>query len=141
MGKIQKFFAECLNRGTRQRNYLKKIKKTLPSAWARALGKVLLKKIKKNFAECLGWGTRQSNFFKKYFFCRVLGRALGKITVNGRRRNGRKYFTECRPKHSANFFYFAEYPDKKHSAKTLCRNFFCRADFAECYTRQSLCRV
>ena len=25
--KIQKFFAECLNRGTRQRNYLKKIKK------------------------------------------------------------------------------------------------------------------
>ena len=39
--KIQKFFAECLNMGTRQRNYLKKIKKTLPSAWAGALGKVL----------------------------------------------------------------------------------------------------
>ena len=44
--KIQKFFAECLNMDTRQRNYLKKIKKTLQSAWAGALGKVLfLKKI------------------------------------------------------------------------------------------------
>ena len=85
--------------------------------------KYFLKINKKNFAECLGWGTRQSNFFKKiFFFCRVLGRSLGKITVNGRRRNGRKYFAEC--------------PDKKHSTKTLCREKFCRADFAECYTRQ-----
>ena len=39
--KIQKFFAECLNRDTRQRNYLKKIKKTLPSAWEGALAKVI----------------------------------------------------------------------------------------------------
>ena len=39
--KIQKFFVECLNRGTRQRNYLKINKKTLPSAWAGALGKVI----------------------------------------------------------------------------------------------------
>ena len=45
--KMQKSFAECLNRGTRQRNYFKKIKKTLPSAWAGALGKVLFKKNKK----------------------------------------------------------------------------------------------
>jgi hypothetical protein len=29
----------------------------------------------------------------------VLGRALGKIPVNGR-----KYFAECRPKHSAKYF-------------------------------------
>ena len=119
--KIQKFFAECLNRSTRQKNYLKKNKKPLPSAWAGALGKVFFKKI--------------------IFFCRVLGRALGKITVNGWRRNGRKYFAECRPKHLAIFFYFAECPDKKHSAKTLCREKIYRADFAECYTRQSLCRV
>ena len=78
--KIQKFFAECLNRGTRQRNYLKKNfaecldrgtrqsnlkkKKTLPSAWAGALGKVIFKK-------------------NKFFFCRVLGQPLGKTTVNG----------------------------------------------------------
>jgi hypothetical protein len=34
----------------------------------------------------------------------VLGRALGKIPVNGWHRNGRKYFAECRPKHSAKFF-------------------------------------
>jgi len=33
-----------------------------------------------------------------------MGRAVGRITVNGRRRNGRKYFAECRIKHSAIFF-------------------------------------
>ena len=42
--KIQKFFAECLGKGTRQSNFLKKIKT--------------------NFAECLGRGTRQSTLKK-----------------------------------------------------------------------------
>ena len=58
--KIQKFFAECLNRGTRLRNYLKKIKKTLPSAWAGALGKVILKN-KKKILPSAGSDTRQNN--------------------------------------------------------------------------------
>jgi len=50
--------------GHSAKKLFKKNKKTLPSAWAGALGKVIfLKKIKKNFAECLGRGTRQSNFF------------------------------------------------------------------------------
>jgi len=40
--KNKKNFAECLGRGTRQRNYLKKNKKTLPSAWAGALGKEII---------------------------------------------------------------------------------------------------
>ena len=43
--KIQKFFAECLGWRTRQSIFLKK---TLPSVWAGALGKVFFfKKIKK----------------------------------------------------------------------------------------------
>ena len=62
----------------------------------------------------------------------MLGRPLGKITVNGRRRNGQKYFAECRPKHSAIFFLFCRVPGWKALGKDpLPRNFLPRG----------LCRV
>ena len=85
----------------------------------------------------------------------MLGRALGKITVNGRRRNGRKYFAECRPKHSAKLFFilpsgpikstrqrpFAEkiFAERTLPSATLGKAFAeCKGLFAECKnTRQS----
>jgi hypothetical protein len=52
--KIQQIFAECPNRGNRQRNFFKKIKNTLPSARAGALGKVIF--LKKNLCRVPGQG-------------------------------------------------------------------------------------
>jgi hypothetical protein len=43
------------------------------------------------------------------------------------------------PWHSANLF--AECPRKSTRQRRLCRCTVCRAFFAECHTRQSLCRV
>ena len=59
----------------------------------------------------------------------MLGQALGKITVNGG--TTENILPSAALSTRQNCFYFVECPDKKHSAKTLCREKFCRADFAE----------
>ena len=46
-------------------------------------------------------------------------------------------FAECRALGKG----FAECPTKDTRQRRLCRLFFCRVLFAECSTRQSLCRV
>jgi hypothetical protein len=55
-----------------------------------------------------------------------------------RRRNGR-FSLPSALWHSANIF--AECPRKSNRQRSICRCTVCRAFFAECYTRQSLCRV
>ena len=86
------------------------------------------------FAECCQEDTRQ-----RYLRCRVSPLTLGKAAVSvTRRRNGR-FSLPSAPWHSANLF--AECPRKSTRQRRLCRCTVCRAFFAECYTRQSLCRV
>jgi hypothetical protein len=86
------------------------------------------------FAECCPEDTRQ-----RYLLCRVPALTLRKAAVSvTRRRNGR-FSLPSAPWHSANIF--AECPRKSTRQRSLCRCTVCRAFFAECYTRQSLCRV
>jgi hypothetical protein len=65
----------------------------------------------------------------------TLGKAAVSVT---RSRNGR-FSLPSAPWHSANIF--AECPRKSIRQRSLCRCTVYRAFFAECYTRQSLCRV
>ena len=61
--KIQKFFAKCLGLRTRQSIFFKK--KTLPSVWAGALGKVFLKiKNKKTLPSAWAAALGKVFFFK-----------------------------------------------------------------------------
>jgi hypothetical protein len=86
------------------------------------------------FVECCLEDTRQ-----RYLLCRVSQGTLGKAAVSvTRRRNGRFSLPSARW-HSAKRF--AECPRKSTRQRRLCRCTVCRAFFAECYTRQSLCRV
>jgi hypothetical protein len=129
---------------------LGKLTQTLPSADTRqriicrvparsALGKVIfLKKIKKTLPSACQVSTRQSEFLKKI----------------------KKIFAECLPgQHSANTPSgngcrqalpnaemtlgkgFAECPTLGTRQRNLCRLILCRVVFAECGTRQRLCRV
>ena len=81
------------------------------------------------FAECCLEDTRQ-----RYLLCRVSPAAVS-VT---RRRNGR-FSLPSALWHSAKRF--AECPRKSTRQRRLCRCTVCRAFFAECHTRQSLCRV
>jgi hypothetical protein len=64
---------------------------------------------------------------------------LGKDTVSVTRRHNGCFSLTSAPWHSANLF--AECPRKSTRQRRLCRCTMCRAFFAECDTRQSLCRV
>jgi hypothetical protein len=108
------------------------------------------------FAECNGSGTRQRSTL-----CRVPYQTLEKVPDMGtpladslssadwqtlgkdvvsinRRRNG-CFFLPSVLWHSAN--HFVECPRKSTRQRRLCRCTVCRALFAECDTRQRLCRV
>ena len=87
---------------------------TLPSAKVLALSKDL------NVCRVPGPSTRQSDHVAGPWwpFCRV-------PTV----------------RHSAKIWKFAECPKSDTRQRTLCRGRFCRVAFAECYTRQRVCRV
>jgi hypothetical protein len=122
-------FAECYVAGTRQRGRLCRVPH-------RALGKepdmgTLPGGL---FAEC-----PRGHSAKMYSLPSASGKTLGKDAVSvTRHRNGR-FSLPSAPWHSANLF--AEYPRKSTRQRRLCRCTVCRAFFAECHTRQSLCRV
>jgi hypothetical protein len=80
-------------------------------------------------------GTRQ-----RLNLCQVLlGRHSAKRpSPSPRQRNG-CFSLPSAPWHSTNLF--AECPRKSTRQRRLCRCTVCRAFFAECDTRQSLCRV
>jgi hypothetical protein len=139
-------FAEC---NTRQRG-------ALPSVRVITLSKEQRPRHRfRDFAECNVVGTRQRGTL-----CRVPHIALGKEPDMGTLPGG--LFVECllgrhsakkpspsphhrnggfslpsAPRHSANLF--AECPRKSTGQRRLCRCTVCRAFFAECDTRQSLC--
>jgi hypothetical protein len=94
------------------------------------------------FAEChlgysaksLTWGPSLAGSLPS-----AAGKTLGRAAVSVTRcRNGR-FSLPSAPWHSANIF--GECPRKSTRQRSLCRCTVCRAFFAECYTRQSLCRV
>jgi hypothetical protein len=86
------------------------------------------------FAECCQEDTRQ-----RYLRCRVSPLTLGKAAVSVTRRRNSRFSLPSATWHSANIF--AECPTKSTRQRSLCRCTVCRAFFAECHTRQSLCRV
>jgi hypothetical protein len=122
-------FAECYVAGTLQRGRLCR----LPH---RALGKepdmgTLPGGL---FVEC-----PRGHSTKMYSLPSAFVKTLGKDAVSvTRHRNGR-FSLPSAPWHSANLF--AECPRKSTRQRRLCRCTVCRAFFAECHTRQSLCRV
>jgi hypothetical protein len=74
------------------------------------------------------------------FICRVSPVVtLGKGAVSVTRRRNSCFSLPSAPWHSTNIF--AECPRKNTRQRRLCRCTVCRAFFAECHTRQSLCRV
>jgi hypothetical protein len=86
------------------------------------------------FAECCMEDTRQ-----RYLLCRVSQGTLGKAAVSVTRRRNDHFSLPSARWHSAKRF--AECPRKSTRQRRLCRCTVCRAFFAECNTRQSLCRV
>jgi hypothetical protein len=86
------------------------------------------------FAECFQEDTRQ-----RYLRCQVSPLTLGKSAVSVNRRRNSRFSLPSAPWHSAKIF--AECPRKSTRQRSLCRCTVYRALFAECYTRQSLCRV
>jgi hypothetical protein len=141
-------FAEC---DTRQRG-------ALPSVKVITLGKEPKPGHRyRFFAECNVYGTRQRNML-----CRVLYQALGKVRDMGTPSGG--FFAECcqadtrqrrrlrQPGAVTAAFLCRVLPgtrqtslpsarEKSTQQRRLCRCTVCRALFAECDTRQSLCRV
>ena len=100
----------------------------LPSAMVTALGET------GHFAECRRCGTRQRIFWEKIkkIFCRVpdtspLGKGDVRRAVSVRSTFLCRVLTEC--------------PIYCTRQRTLCRQKLCRRVFAECNTRQTLCRV
>jgi hypothetical protein len=86
------------------------------------------------FAECCLEDTRQ-----RYLLCRVSPGTLGKAAVSVTRRRNDRFSLPSALWHSAKRF--AECPRKSTRQRSLCRCSLCRVFFAECDTRQSLCRV
>jgi hypothetical protein len=128
-GHRYKFFAECNVCGTRQRGTLCRVPhvalgkepdmRTLPGG---------------SFAECPRWHSAKMDSLSS-----ASGKTLGKDAVFVTcRRNGR-FSLPSAPWHSANIF--VECPRKSTRQRRFCRCTFYRAFFAECDTRQSLCRV
>jgi hypothetical protein len=75
----------------------------------------------------------------KVTLCRVSPGTLGKDVVSVTHRRNGCFSLPSATWHSANLF--AECPRKSTRQRRLCRCTVCRALFAECDTRQSLCRV
>jgi len=148
--------------GTRQRKFSKKKIKALcrvPSGLA--LGKEFFKK--KALPSAWRFGTRQRKFSKKKIeaLCRVphvlaLGKesfkknlkkslpSAGRVDTrqSDRQRNRRRDGRFSLPSVSGALGKaFAECPIKYTRQRVLCRSIFCRVCFAECHTRQRLCRV
>jgi hypothetical protein len=85
-------------------------------------------------AECQPDSTRQRNLL-----CRVSPGTLGKDSVSVTRRRNGCFSLPSALWHLAN--HFAECPRKSTRQRRLCRCTVCRALFAECDIRESLCRV
>ena len=158
-GKLCRVSGHC----TRQRFFLKKRKKSLPSAkLGRHSAKSFLKKIKNGFAECVPPCHSGKSFFKKIIknvFAECLATAaLGKeflkkkmslpstLTVGTRQRHRQRSSAVdgCFSLPSAAVGTrkrLCRVPNKWPSAKSLFAvKFFFRGLFAEGGTRQSLCR-
>jgi hypothetical protein len=86
------------------------------------------------FVQCRLADTRQSELL-----CRVSPGTLGKDFVSVTRRHNGCFSLPSAPWHSANRF--AKCPRQSTRQRRLCRCTVCRALFAECDTRQSVCRV
>jgi hypothetical protein len=86
------------------------------------------------FAECCQADTQQSERL-----CRVSPGTLGKDSVSVTRRRNGCFSLPSALWHWAN--QFAECPRKSTRQRWLCRCTVCRALFAECNTRQRVCRV
>ena len=147
-------------------NREKQKKLPLPSVFISALGKVSISR-NRHFAECQGKNTRQRHRLCRVHFawhsaklgpCRVpvIGHSakrsclpsvfyltLGKANSNWAGRFPlccRVFFLFCRVLVDTQQN-FAECPRKGTRQRLLRRQFVCRVLFAECYTRQRLCRV
>jgi hypothetical protein len=128
-GHRQRFFAECNVSDTRQRSTLCRVPDlaldkepdmgTLPDGF---------------FTECLRW-----HLVKMDPLLSVAGQTLGKAAVSVTRRRNGCFSLPSVLWLSANLF--AECPRKNTRQRRLCRCTVCRAFFAECDTRQRLCRV
>jgi hypothetical protein len=134
-----RFFAECYVAGTWQRGRLCRVPhRTLgkePTLW-RALCRVSQLALGKDglFAECCLEDTRQ-----RYLLCRVSPGTLDKSVISVTRRRNGLFSLPSALWHSAKRF--VECPIKSTRQRSLCRCSLCRVFFAECDTRQSLCRV
>ena len=137
LGTGKDIFAECLYQSTRQIYWRRgPLEGSLPSAsppdtrqrgwWWGPLDQSLPRASRAN--------TRQN-----WPLCRVLKKTLGKGSVTVTWRRDGDFSLPSVQWHSAKFF--AEYPTKSTRQRGCCRCTVCRAFFAECYTRQSLCRV
>jgi hypothetical protein len=124
-----RFFPECYVAGTRQSRPLCRVPH-------RTLGKELDNGTLPGrlFAECPLWHSVKTAALPSAAW-KTLGKAVVSVT---RRRNGR-FSLPSALWHSAKRF--AECPRKNTRQRSLCRCSLCRAFFAECHTRQSLCRV
>jgi hypothetical protein len=133
-------FAECYCQGTRQRDWQRgPLEDSLPSAipldtWQRSLlCRVPMRAL----------GTETGDGAHWTHLCRVpWQQTLGKGSVTWRRDGD--FSLPSVIWHSAKVpdkKYSAKVPDKKYSAKRLLRCTVRRAFFAECDTRQRLCRV
>jgi hypothetical protein len=128
-GHRYRFFAECNVSDTRQRTNLCRVPHialgkepdmgTLPGGFC---------------AECCLADTRQSELL-----CRVSPGTLGKDSISVTRLRNGCFSLPSVLWHSANLF--VECSRKSTRQRRLCRCTVCRALFAECDTRQSLCQV
>jgi hypothetical protein len=126
-----RFFAECNGSGTRQRSTLCRVPYQVlgkgPDMGTLSGG---------SFVEYPRWHSAKVDSLPS-----AVGQTLGKGNS----------FAECHLGHSAKTStpspgavtaaFLCRVPEKKYSAKKVCRCTVCRALFAECDTRQSLCRV
>jgi hypothetical protein len=124
-----RFFAECYVAGTRQRGRLCRVSH-------RTLGKepdmgTLSGGL---FAECPKWHLAKMDSLSS-----AAWKTLGKAAVSVTRRRNDRFSLPSALWHSAKKF--AECPRKNTRQRRLCRCTVCRAFFAECHTRQRLCRV
>ena len=121
------FFAEYHNHDTRQSWESGTLSfPALPSVMGKALGKENPKKGNK-LCRVPDLGTRQRIKKNTHFFaeCRRVALGKGAVTVTWPPR--RLFFAEC--------------PTCDTRQRSLCREGICRQLFAECSTRQRLCRV
>ena len=132
----------ALRVGTRQRIFFKKIKIFAECLEGWHSAKKIFKKIKIKALCRVPVGSRQRIFLKNKnkkslpSACRVGTRQSDH--QRDRRRDGRFSLPSVT---GALGKAFAECPIKDTRQRGLCRSIFCRVFFAECHTRQRLCRV